>query len=215
MTVNNKLLTALWTGAALCAVGGASQAAVTPTASAFEKVGTAQPGAQPGSAAGALVVELTGTPSIDGLDNALNVRWVLDAAPGALVDTIDYQATLSTWGASWLSEATVQIANSAGQGVRLRPGFGTDAEGTASFSGSASLRALDMAFNVGTDGKLNFQFFEDYDDVAGSIDAVFTAGSITLGGVAVTPVPEPATYGLMSLGLLGIAGAARARRKVV
>jgi hypothetical protein len=211
MTIKN-ISAALAVGAALLTVGGVAQATIAPPpASAFAKVGDSQANGQSNANAGTLVVDLAGTPSIDALNDALNVHWVLDATPGALVDTVSYQLTLSALGQSWLSEAGVLITNSAGQGIKLRPGFSTNAEGNASFSGSASLAALNMAFNVGTDGKLNFQFYEHYDDVASGVDAVFTAGSITLGGVAVTAVPEPASYGLMALGLLGMAAVLRRR----
>lgn len=211
--MKKNISAALVAGAALLVAGSAAQAAITTSpASAFTRVGNGQASGQSNPGAGALVIEFAGTPSVDALNDALNVRWVLDVAPGALVDAIDYQLSLSTVGPSWLSEAGVLITNSAGHGIKLQPGFSTDAEGSASFSGSASLAALNMAFNVGSDGKLNFQVYEHYDDAIGSVDAVFTAGSITLGGVAVTAVPEPASYGLMSLGLLGMAGVLRRRR---
>ena len=202
-------ITALSACAALLAVS-AAQAAINQTpASAFARVGNAQAsGGNPAHAA-ALVVDLAGTPSIDTLNDALNIRSVLDVAPGALVDSLSYQLTLATVGESWLSEATVLITNSAGIGITLRPGYNLDTEGNASFSGSASLGALNMAFNAGADGKLHFQFFESYDDFSGSVDAVFTAGSITLGGIAVTPVAEPASAGLLALGLLGMAALRR------
>jgi PEP-CTERM motif len=41
-------------------------------------------------------------------------------------------------------------------------------------------------------------------------DATISAGTLTISFTP--PIPEPATYGLMALGLLGVAGAARRRR---
>ena len=161
-------------------------------------------------AAIALTVNLAGIESRDALGSANNVVLVLDAVPGATVDMISWDLTLSTVGASWLSEATLLIRNSAGDGVAFNPGFGDDASGSDSYFGTAGLVGLGTAFTVLADGKLYLEFYESYDDVSLAADAVYERGSITLAAIGV--VPEPAAYTLLALGLLGLAATTRRRR---
>ena len=161
-------------------------------------------------AAVALTVNLAGIESRDALGSTNNVVLVLDAVPGATVDMISWDLTLSTVGASWLSEATLLIRNSAGDGVAFNPGFGDDAPGSNSYFGTAGLVRLGTAFAVLADGKLYLEFYETYDDASLAADAIYGRGSITLADVGV--VPEPATYSMLALGLLGLAAATRRRR---
>jgi len=56
---------------------------------------------------------------------------------------------------------------------------------------------------------LRLEFYESLDDFADEWDALWQSGSLTF---EVSPIPEPSTYGLMGLGLLGVAAAARRRK---
>ncbi|MBL8305259.1 MAG: PEP-CTERM sorting domain-containing protein [Rubrivivax sp.] len=212
MTRMNASLRAL-AGAAACALLAAA-APAQAKGGAFRAVGGVFGPVQGGQQliASDLVVNLTGIQSFDGAGDPGNTLLTVDALAGATVDAISWNVTLSTVGESWLSEATILIVNDAGDGVVFSPGFGDDFSGSGTYADSASLVALGLAFPVGADGKLYFEFFEDFDDNVGAVDATYTAGNVTFGGIGVAAVPEPGTYGLMALGLLGVVAAARRRR---
>ncbi len=159
-----------------------------------------------------LVVDVTGIQSWDGIGAAGNTRLVLDATPGALVDQIAWNVNLTATGASFLSEITVTFTNDAGQGVRLRPGVAQANAGTAQFTGSGSLAASMLAFNIGTDGKLYLEFHESFDDLVGAADGAWNSGTLTFAGIAGV-VPEPGTYAMMALGLLAVGALARRRQR--
>jgi hypothetical protein len=162
-------------------------------------------------AQGDLVVSLAGLSSGDAEGSPNNIVLTVNALPNTAVDLLSWNVSLSTIGASWLSEATILISNSAGDGVFFSPGFGDDFSGSGSYADSASLAALGLSFDVLSDGKLYMELFESFDDISGGADANYTAGNITFGGIAA--VPEPATWGLMAFGALLAAGAARRRAR--
>ena len=169
-------------------------------------------GAPPSLAGTDLIVTLTGVDSFDELDSPLNTYKTYDLGAGKLVDGISWNLTLSTFGESWLSEATVLITNADGDGVVFNAGFGDDLPGTATYADGASLVDLGLSFSTAADGKLYLQFFEDFDDVTGAVDATYTSGTLTFNGL-VTAVPEASTYAMMAFGLLGLGAAARRRGK--
>ncbi|PZP34596.1 MAG: hypothetical protein DI603_06500 [Roseateles depolymerans] len=162
------------------------------------------------AAASDLYISLAGMYSYDAIDSPSNVLFTVDALAGALVDAVSWNVTIQTFGGSWLSEARVAIYNSAGDGVLFSPGYGNSTGGTMTFTDSVSLVENNLGFNVLDDGVLYVQLYEGYDDGASPADALWVSGGITLAGVAA--VPEPSTYGLMALGMMGIGFAARRRR---
>ena len=199
-------------GAAACALLAAAVPA--HAAGTFRAVNGALGSVGPGQqlTASDLVVNLAGIQSFDAQDEPINTVLTVNALAGGTVDAISWNVSLTTIGESWLSEATVLIVNTAGDGVIFSPGNGDDFSGSGTYTGSVSLVDLGLSFGVLADGKLSFQFFEGYDDNPGAADATFTAGNLTFGGIGVSAVPEPGTYGLMALGLLAVAGAARRRK---
>lgn len=157
-----------------------------------------------------MTLDVAGIESRDGLNAAGNETRFLDLFAGARVTGLAWNVSLFTNGAfSWLSEISVDLNDGGVAGVTLSPGFGDNFDGAADYSGSADLVALNAAFNVGASGRLFMQFFESFDDAVGVTDGGWRSGSIT-----VTYVPEPASFGLAAIALLGLGATSRRRRQL-
>lgn len=139
--------------------------------------------------------------------SALNEVRFLDLFAGARVIGLSWSVELSTLGPSWLSEIGVDLNDGGSAGLELYPGIGDDFSGSDSYSGTADLVALNADFSVGASGRLYFEFFEYVKDVSNlGADGMWDSGSLT-----VTYVPEPATFGLAALALLGLGLSSRRR----
>lgn len=200
--------------AALMAAGAAQAASpvvsTASTALASNNGTTVLDLSSPTPASSVLAVDVAGAESWYGHGNADNyVLWV-QLAPYAEVTGVGWDVTITTNGASWLSEAKVAIESSDGSaGLFLTPGVGEGFGGTGSYSSDGVLSLVDLGlnFNVGADGLLRLEFFEGYVDYE-EPDAIWNSGTLSL---EVSAVPEPATYGMMALGLLAVGGLARRR----
>lgn len=162
-----------------------------------------------------LVVDVTGIGSNGVLGDSGNTVLDFNLGASATVIGLSYNVTLRATTPSWLSEMTLYFSDSAqSTGVYLTPAFDIRNPGTATLSDSANLTDLGLSFNVGTNGKLRLEFFEDFDDLAG-IEAVWQSGTVSFlydDHVTVSAVPEPETYGMMLLGLACVGAIARRRR---
>jgi hypothetical protein len=152
---------------------------------------------------------VTGIASGGTLGDAANVVALLDIGAGSVLTSVGWSVSLTASSPSWLSEIAVQFSPSTVNqdlAISLAPST-SNAAGTASYTGSTDLVPANLSFAVGSDGLLRLEFYETYDD-AGIQDGMWNSGTLTLG---VTAVPEPGTYGLMALGMVGVLLAARRR----
>ncbi len=149
-----------------------------------------------------------------------NTVVLLDVGANSVVTSIAYDVTLTADSPSWLADMVVGFENSKQtDGVFFTPGIAEWFPGTMSYSGFADLALLGLAFEVGVDGILRLEFFEDWDDLVG-VDGQWDFGTITFGIETVDveepgEVPEPSTTLLIGAGLamLGYTGRRRAAGK--
>jgi hypothetical protein len=167
-------------------------------------VGLVVAGAALSAQAYEISVNVAGIESRGEFGAAGNQTRVIDLFEGARITAIAWNVDLSANTPSWLSELSVDFGDGAGAGVALSPGVGDDVSGDASYGGSFELGSL--SFVVGASGQLFLEFFEIFDDFAGA-DGVWRSGTLT-----VTYVPEPATFGLAAIALLGLGAASRRRQ---
>ena len=161
-------------------------------------------------------VALNQVASWDGLGDPDNVVLSIDMAAlfglasGSAIDLngIGWDVTVSTVGASWLSEATMYFDNQtqdSGAGIFLTVGAGSDFAGTANFTSGGIVKLSDAGLPdlILADGVLRIEFWESFDDVSDDIDA-FLDGTLTLQ----SSVPAPS-----GVALLGLGGLVAARRR--
>lgn len=210
----------LITAAALAALAGGASADVLSSVAPvydFKTETTAQELPTQSSRAGETrTVTLSQVASWDGLGDPDNVVMSIDMAAlfglssGSAIDLngIGWDITVSTVGASWLSEATMYFDNQtqdSGAGLFLTVGNGNDFAGTGTFSSGGIVKLADAGLPdlVLADGVLRIEFWESFDDVADDIDA-FLDGTLTLQ----SSVPAPS-----GVALLGLGGLVAARRR--
>jgi hypothetical protein len=154
--------------------------------------------------------DVSGITSRDVFLTPTNTVAFLQLAPFAEVTRIDFDVNLTSFGPSWLSELQVVFTDTdITTGVFSSPGFGADNNGTQSFVGFGDLVAQGLNFNVGADGRLRLEFADQFDDPEVNPDGRWNFGTLTF---TVSAVPEPGSYGLMALGLLGLWSMSGARR---
>jgi len=156
-----------------------------------------------------LTLNVAGIESRGEFGDAGNETRFLDLFAGARVTGLSWNVSLFADTPSWLSEISVDFSDGGSAGASLSPGFGDDSSGAGSYTGSADLVALGADFRVGSTGRLFLEFFERFDDFTGAVDGVWRTGSLT-----VTYVPEPTSFALAGIALLGLGAASRRARQL-
>lgn len=159
------------------------------------------------AATNSLVIDVSGAQSVGLAGTPGNTVMNFNVGANALITSVDWQVSLTAFGASWLSDMELRFGSTAGNdGVWFTPGS-ENHNGSMSYVGTANLAELGLAFQVQADGILRLEFSELMKDQGpGIADGQWDAGLLTVG--ITSAVPEPASYGLMALGLLAVGGMA-------
>ena len=158
------------------------------------------------------IINVAGIASLGTSGAAGNTVLSFNVGAGSSIVGIGWDVNNTANVPSWLSEMAVGITNTDSTGgVNLTVGVGSDMSGTASFSsnGILDLIGLGLSFTANANGLVRIEFYESFNDPDVTPDGIWNSGSMTL---RVIPVPEPATYGMVALGLLAVGAMVRRRK---
>ena len=170
-----------------------------------------------GAFAFSLVVDVSGWETFAGFGNILNTAAFYEFAPGTEIFGVDYNGiTFTTANGSWGSELVLLVNDSLGNVFLDWSADTTEEAGTfgplsGSWNGPSCGPGPDTEggpFSLSGDGILWVTVYESINDGGAAIDATIASGTLTI-YTSAAPIPGPATYGLMGLGLLGVAVSAR------
>jgi len=211
MTCFSKALKCVAAAAALLVISQAQAAGSSTASNALSGFGGSSTAPIVGQQVNQLI-NVAGITSVAAAGGVGNTVLSFNVAAGSSIVGIGWDVNITANTPSWLSEMAVGFRNTDNTGgVNLTVGVGADMPGTAAYSsgGVLDLIGLGLSFTANANGLVRVEFYESFNDPEVNPDGIWNSGSMTL---QVVPVPEPATYGMMALGLLAVGTFVRRRK---
>ncbi|RYG45140.1 PEP-CTERM sorting domain-containing protein [bacterium] len=161
------------------------------------------------SQAASVTIDVTGATSAGFFADPGNSVFTQNIGAGSTVTGIEFNVNVTAYDPSLLYElAWAVYPTGALDGVSdyLSYNPSDDRPGTGTISSGGLLNFDSESFEVGADGLLNLELFEDFDD--DGLDALYNSGSFTVHYT--NAVPEPASMAALGFGALALL---RRRRK--
>jgi hypothetical protein len=156
-------------------------------------------------------LDLSGIASNALKDDASNAVRSLLIGAGAQITGMSWDVQLESLGTSTLYDMGIGLSSQTGDFADFGFEFDPIPRGMGSYVGAEDNFSLALGhdFFLGSDGLLSFQFFEFLeDDFINAADGFWRQGGLT---ITANVVPEPGSYGLAALALLGMGAALRRR----
>jgi len=211
MTCFSKALKCVAAAAALLVISQAQAAGSSTASNALSGFGGSSTAPIVGQQVNQLI-NVAGITSVAAAGGVGNTVLSFNVGAGSSIVGIGWDVNITANTPSWLSEMAVGFRNTDNTGgVNLTVGVGADMPGTAAYSsgGVLDLIGLGLSFTANANGLVRVEFYESFNDPEVNPDGIWNSGSMTL---QVVPVPEPATYGMMALGLLAVGTFVRRRK---
>ena len=137
--------------------------------------------------------DLVGSPNNQVLTEAMGA--------GAIVTGANWNVTITTVGASWLSEAQAHMGSSSSPSVVIAtPGAADAMPGSMTYVGGGDFTDNAVPnITLDADGMFVMELAESFDDVTDAVDANYDAGTYDMLYIAGAPVPTMPTLGLIAL----------------
>ena len=160
-------------------------------------------------------ISLAGIESKDRLGSPINTRILENIGAGSTVVGLEWNNVVGNGmgGDTWGNEMAMAVLNSNGIGVSVNffPSEGGSTAGGVwgPATGGSPTALIDDGLEFTADnGEITFEFYESYDDLQGTTDAIYESGTVTIYWESATP-PVPGLGGMAVLAGAGLLGRRR------
>lgn len=145
-------------------------------------------------------VDMTGAESWDLFGDPDNQILTEVMGAGAIVTGANWNLTITTVGASWLSEADAVLGSTSTPQIGLTPGFMDGNPGSMTYTDGIDFTDEVLPnITLDADGIFVIELAESFDDVADAVDANYDSGTYDFQFIAGAPVPTMPTMATVAL----------------